>query len=164
MILCETTIHSQMAPTRAFDYLADMTNTAEWHPSILESHLLHGHAGLRGAAYGMVAAVGPMRLPTRVQVVELARPHRFAYIATTRLHRSRHEITFSPRAGGVEVRTESRFSVITAISWALPLFRRYLTRYCNRSAASLHATLGSQLAPGPTWIPGGVGRAHTGSR
>ena len=163
MVLCNTTIHSPMAPTRAFDYLVDMGNTEEWHPSILEARLLDGHAGLRGATYEMLAAVGPMRLRTLIEVVEVARPDRFAYVATTRLHRSRHEISFSPRAGGVEVRTESAFSAIGAISPALPLFRAYLTRYCNRSAASLHATLGSQLEPGPTWIPGGA-RASTSSR
>ena len=163
MILCETTIHSPMAPTRAFDYLVDMGKSHEWHPLILEARLLDGHAGLRGATYELLSSFGPLRLRTLIEVVEVARPERFVYIATTRLHRSRHEISFAPRAGGVEVRTESAFSAIGAITPALPLFRAYLTRTCNRSAASLHATLGSQLQPGPTWIPGGTRQAHPSS-
>ncbi len=162
MIVCETAITTEMAHTRAFDYLADLTNAAEWHPSITDSRVISGDPGLRRTRYEMTAIVGPLRLPTLVVVEEVERPRRFIYEAVTRISRSRHEFTIHPRATGAEITTASGFVLAPALRPLTPLSRRYLRRFCRRSVESLHNVLEAQLQPGPIWIPGATGRLFNG--
>lgn len=154
MILCDTQVNSPMARSRAFDYLAHMENAAEWHPGIPEIHLIQGEPGLRNAVYHGRTRFGPLRLRTRIEIVEIDRPGKLAYTASTVFSKSMHTVTIASCGDEIVVTTESRFELRAWVRPLQPLTRGALAHFCARSALGLRSALGARVQDGPVWRPG----------
>lgn len=162
-IRCETTIRSPLAPTWAFDYLADLRNFEQWHPSILRAELVEGDPELRNSRFRMITRFAGAKLPTEIELLERARPHRIAYSARTSLTLSDHQVILLPCGDGVEVISRSDWRLLGPGRALQGLAPRLLTRFCDRAALGLRAALGEHAHQGPTWIPG-AGVSATGQR
>ncbi len=116
-----TTVSSTWDVDRAFNYMADFSNSATWDPGVASAEKLStGEIGL-GTKFQLVANFNGRQLPLTYEVTAFEPPRRVVLRAETDMVRSVDEVTFSATPSGTDVtydadlRTLGKFRVIAPI-------------------------------------------------
>jgi carbon monoxide dehydrogenase subunit G len=112
----------------AFDFLADLSRTAEWDPGVVEAERLsEGPIGV-GSRFRVVVSFLGRTLPIEYRTASYERPTRLVLRGGDGSFRSIDEITFVERAGGTRVTYEARIELVGVGRLADPLLDWFFQR------------------------------------
>ena len=95
-----TRVKTPLAADDAFDYVADLTNFAEWDPGVRRAVQVEGKRAEVGAAYDVTVAAVPRDLTLRYEVVEHDAPRSCLVVARSAMFTSTDRITVVPDGDG----------------------------------------------------------------
>jgi hypothetical protein len=134
-------IPSPWDPDRAFAYMADFSNAAEWDPGVVRASTVTEDGLEPGAAFDLVVAAAGREMRLRYLVTE-REPRRITLRALTRLIESEDTITVTPDAGGSVVEYDARLS----LRGLARLLNPVLGPSFNRMGRRAHDSLARRLA------------------
>lgn len=132
-----TTIASPWPAQKAFDYIADLRNFAEWDPGVKKSVLTSGDEPGVGATYDVT--VGPTTLTYVTR--EFDTPHRTVAEADSTVLHSYDIIEVTPTDDGCEVFYDARLTLNGPLGLADPLLKLAFDRIGDRAAAGMARAL-----------------------
>lgn len=106
----QVVIHSRWDADRAFAYMADFSNAAEWDPSVVRASTVAEDDGHNGTAFDLVVSTGGRQMPLRYRVID-REPRRITLRALTRTLESVDTITVASDAGGALVEYDARLNL-----------------------------------------------------
>lgn len=137
-----TTVQTPWSPQRAFDYLSDLENFAEWDPGVKRSVQVTGSGVDVAAAFDVTVKGVGRDMTLRYEIVEMDAPHRVEVRAETGALLSFDVMTFDPSDdGGCRVTYEADLSLKGALRVANPLLGLAFGRIGDRAAAGLRRAL-----------------------
>ena len=151
-----TRVKTPLAADAAFDYVADLTNFAEWDPGVRRSVHVDGEqvagegsvegAGL-GAAYDVTVAAVPRDLTLRYEVVEYDPPRTCLVVARSSMFTSTDRITVVPDGDGSTVTYDAELTLNGPLGLFDPVLRLAFGRIGDRAAAGLRRALDGEAVP-----------------
>jgi hypothetical protein len=106
---------------RAFDYMADFRNSAEWDPSVLAAEQMRGEGIGQGSAFRLAFRFLGQTLDLTYEIETYDPPHCVVLAGGNESVRSVDEITFTPREGGTRITYEARLELQGLRGLAQPL-------------------------------------------
>lgn len=103
-------IPSRWEPDRAFAYMADFSNAAEWDPSVVHASTVMADSLHHGTAFDLVVSTGGRQMPLRYEVIDRGE-RRITFRAQTRTLESVDTITVSSDPGGSRVEYDARLTL-----------------------------------------------------
>jgi hypothetical protein len=136
-----TTVDVPVTPDVAFAYLADLTNSAGWDPSIAAATRVDdGPIGV-GATFLVVIAAFGKRIELATTIERHEAPTSLAFVGTHKNAVRRDTITFEPGAGGARVTTATELRLKGALRLLDKGLQMQLVTMADRAAAGLAAAL-----------------------
>ena len=145
-----TTVQTPWPTEKAFDYMADLTNFAQWDPGVRQAKQISGDSPALGAEYEVeVDGVGGP-LPLVYRLIEYRPSTEVVAEATTRFLRSYDRVTVSPSAdGGSMVTYDAELTLRGIFGLADPLVAIAFNRIGRKAEEGLLKALDGQLvSPG----------------
>lgn len=144
-----TRVATPLAPADAFDYVADLTNFAEWDPGVRRSVQVTGERSELGAAYDVTVAAVPRDLTLRYEVVEHDAPRTCLVVARSTMLTSTDRITVEPDGadGGSIVTYDAELTLNGPLGLFDPVLRLAFGRIGDRAAAGLRRALDGEAVP-----------------
>ena len=119
-------IDTRLAPDRAFAYIADFANSAEWDPNTASSRRIDdGELGV-GSRFALEVKAGPKVLTMEYRITEFDPPNRFVLIGEGSGVWSEDRISFAATPGGTRVEYDVELKASGILSLLSPLLPRYL--------------------------------------
>jgi len=136
-----TTIESFWSPERAFDYMANFANAAEWDPGVVSgAQSTEGPVRL-GARFDLEAAFGKSTIPLDY-VIAAYEPHsRVVLVAETDKIKSTDEITIVANGTGCLVTYDAELETRGPFRWLSPVVSLMFRRIGDRARDSLRREL-----------------------
>ena len=137
-----TLITSSWPVDRAFDYMSDFANAAQWDPGVLEARRHDtGPLGVGSQFELVVSFAGRTRtMSYRMEEYEVNR--RVVFSSVTRSLRSVDTLSFEPRGEGCVMTYDAELSFSGAAGLANPLLALIFRRVGDRARDSLRHMLG----------------------
>lgn len=132
-----TTIASPWDAQKAFDYMADLRNFADWDPGVKSSKIISGSEPGVGTKYKVTVALTALTYVTR----EFDRPTRTVAEATTSLLHSYDIIEVTETSDGCEVFYDAELKLRGVFGLADPLLGLTFGRIGDKAAAGMAAAL-----------------------
>jgi carbon monoxide dehydrogenase subunit G len=145
-------VRSPRSQAEAFDYLADLTNFAEWDPGVESSTQIEGDGPALGAVFEVAVKGVVGTLDLRYHVTEYQAPDLVVARASTRMLTSLDTITVRADGEGSIVTYDADLTLNGVLGLADPGLRLVFGRIGDRAAAGLvRALQGERIAD-----PGGA--------
>lgn len=143
-----TEISTGWAQTRAFDYLVDFRNLAEWHPAVADSALITLEPQLRNARYRAHAQFAGRTVGVDITTIELERPRLIVATAENAGAKTtdRFELAGGPD-GRVLIRYEAELRLRAPLRVIGPLMVPALTAAWGGAMAELERLMGDETVP-----------------
>lgn len=132
-----TTVRSPWPADKAFHYMSDLRNFAEWDPGVSSSELVKGAEPGPDAAYDVKVTGTELRYETK----EFETPTRTVVEAKSKLLRSYDIIEVVPTDTGCEVRYDATLELNGLLMLADPILRLVFKRIGDRAAAGMEKAL-----------------------
>ena len=132
-----TTISSPWDAQRAFDYMADLRNFADWDPGVKSSKITSGSKPAVGTEYDVTVALTKLTYVTK----EFDRPLRTVAEAKTPLLRSYDIIEVRETDDGCEVSYDAELTLNGPFGLADPLLGLAFGRIGDKAAAGMAQAL-----------------------
>jgi len=132
-----TTIATPWPAEKAFDYMADLRNFAEWDPGVKKSVLSEGTEPGLDAEYDVTVGLTTLTYVTR----EFDAPRRTVAEAKSTVLRSYDVIEVTPTDSGCEVTYDARLELNGPLGLADPLLGIAFDRIGDRAAAGMARAL-----------------------
>lgn len=142
-----TRVKTPLASDQAFDYVADLTNFAEWDPGVLRSVQVDGDGTDLGAAYDVTVAAVPRDLTLRYEVVEYDPPRTCLVVARSAMFTSTDRISVVPDGDGSIVTYDAELALNGPLGLFDPVLRLAFGRIGDRAAAGLRRVLDGTAVP-----------------
>ena len=142
-----TRVASPLGAAEAFDYVADLTNFAEWDPGVRRSVQVVGETSEVGAAYDVTVAAVPRDLTLRYEVVEHDAPQNCLVRARSTVFTSIDRITVEPDGDGSIVTYDAELVLNGPLGLFDPVLRLAFGRIGDRAAAGLRRALQGEAVP-----------------
>ncbi|MBL8775320.1 MAG: SRPBCC family protein [Acidimicrobiales bacterium] len=142
-----TRVQTPLSADEAFDYVADLTNFAEWDPGVRRSVQVAGAGSELGAAYDVTVAAVPRDLTLRYEVVEHDAPRSCLVVARSGVFTSTDRITVVPDGDGSIVTYDAELTLNGPLGLFDPLLRLAFGRIGDRAAAGLRRALDGVAVP-----------------
>lgn len=136
-----TRVATPLPVAEAFDYVADLTNFAEWDPGVKRSVQVEGDGAVLGAAYDVTVAAVPRDLTLRYEVVEHDAPHTCLVVARNTVLTSTDRIIVEPDGDGSIVTYDAELALNGPLGLFDPVLRLAFVRIGDRAAAGLRRAL-----------------------
>lgn len=133
-----TTVRTDWPADKAFSYMADLRNFAEWDPGVSTSELVVGAQPGPGAEYDVKVTGTELRYQTK----EFEAPTRTVVEAKSRFLRSYDVIEVSPAEGGSDVLYDATLELNGFFKLADPILGVLFKRIGDRAAAGMEKALG----------------------
>jgi carbon monoxide dehydrogenase subunit G len=143
MATYRTTIVVPVAPAAAFDYLADVTNTKAWDPSIVEAERVDDGPVRVGSRFRLVVGVFGRRIELTYEIEQLESPSRLVFAAANKSVASRDTITVDRAPEGARVTYEADLRLKGALRLLDRGLQLQFTTMSDRAAAGLKEKLGA---------------------
>ena len=140
-------VATPLPAAEAFDYVADLTNFAEWDPGVRRSVQVAGDGSELGAAYDVTVAAGPRDLTLRYEVDEHDAPHTCLVVARSTVFTSTDRITVEPDGDGSVVTYDAELTLNGPLGLFDPVLRLAFGRIGERAAAGLRRALNGKAVP-----------------
>ncbi len=134
-------VRTPWSTVRAFEYLSDLENFADWDPGVKRSTQVAGTGPGRGSAYDVTVGGIGRDLRLRYETVEVDAPRRIEVRAETATLLSVDVMTFADDAGGCMVTYDADLSLKGALRLANPVLGLAFGRIGDRAAAGLRRAL-----------------------
>ena len=141
-----TSMTTPWPPDKAFAYLADVRNFAEWDPGVVNVDAPIGQVPSVGAAYDVAVKTGPRSMTLRYEVLEFEAPARLLLRARTRTLLSVDEIRVRPGGAGSIVTYDAELTLRGTARIFAPMLALAFGRIGDRAAAGLARELDAQIA------------------
>lgn len=132
-----TTIASPWPADKAFDYMADLRNFAEWDPGVKKSVMQAGTEPGVGTSYDVTVRFATLTYVTK----EYDAPTRTVAEAKSTLLRSYDVIEVTPTESGCEVFYDARLTLNGPLGLADPLLGMAFDRIGDKAAAGMAKAL-----------------------
>ena len=142
-----TRVKTPLAASAAFDYVADLTNFAEWDPGVGRSVQVEGDGAGLGAAYDVTVAAVPRDLTLRYEVVEHDPPRTCLVVARSAVFTSTDRISVVPDGDGSIVTYDAELTLNGPLGLFDPVLRLAFGRIGDRAAAGLRRVLDGTAVP-----------------
>ena len=142
-----TRVKTPLAAAAAFDYVADLTNFAEWDPGVQRSVQVAGAGSELGAAYDVTVAAVPRDLTLRYEVVEFDPPRTCLVVARSAMFTSTDRISVVPDGDGSMVTYDAELALNGPLGLFDPVLRLAFGRIGDRAAAGLRRALDGVAVP-----------------
>ncbi len=142
-----TRLKTPLAAGEAFDYVADLTNFAEWDPGVRASVQVAGEGSGLGAAYDVTVAAVPRDLTLRYEVVEYDPPRTCLVVARSSMFTSTDRISVEPDGDGSIVTYDAELALNGPLGLFDPMLRLAFGRIGDRAAAGLRRVLDGVAVP-----------------
>jgi carbon monoxide dehydrogenase subunit G len=142
-----TRVKTPLAAGDAFDYIADLTNFAEWDPGVRRSVQVDGDGTELGAAYDVTVAAVPRDLTLRYEVVEYDSPRTSLVVARSAMFTSTDRISVVPDGDGSIVTYDAELTLNGPLRLFDPVLRLAFGRIGDRAAAGLRRVLDGTAVP-----------------
>ena len=142
-----TRVKTPLAANAAFDYVADLTNFAEWDPGVGRSVQVEGDGAGLGAAYDVTVGAVPRDLTLRYEVVEHDPPRTCLVVARSTVFTSTDRITVVPDGDGSIVTYDAELALNGPLGLFDPVLRLAFGRIGDRAAAGLRRALDGTAVP-----------------
>ena len=142
-----TRVKTPLAADDAFDYVADLTNFAEWDPGVRRAVQVEGKRAEVGAAYDVTVAAVPRDLTLRYEVVEHDAPRSCLVVARSAMFTSTDRITVVPDGDGSIVTYDAELALNGPLGLFDPVLRLAFGRIGDRAAAGLRRALDGEAVP-----------------
>ena len=142
-----TRVATPLAAADAFDYVADLSNFAQWDPGVRESVQVAGDGSELGAAYEVTVAAVPRDLTLRYEVVEHDGPRSCLVVARSAMFTSTDRITVVPDGDGSVVTYDAELALNGPLGLFDPVLRLAFGRIGDRAAAGLRRALDGDAVP-----------------
>ena len=142
-----TRVKTPLAAGAAFDYVADLTNFAEWDPGVRRSVQVAGEQSEMGAAYDVTVAAVPRDLTLRYEVVEFDSPRTCLVVARSSMFTSTDRISVEPDGNGAIVTYDAELALNGPLGLFDPVLRLAFGRIGDRAAAGLRRVLDGEAVP-----------------
>ena len=142
-------VHTPLPPDQAFDYMADLSNFAEWDPGVIRARQVEGEEPAHGAAYDVTVKGFPQPVTLRYRLDGFERPDRFVARAESSLLTSLDTIVVSPDGDGSVVTYDAELTLNGPLGLADPLLSVVFDRIADRAATGLIAALNGQRVEEP---------------
>ncbi len=136
-----TTVRSPWTVDKAFDYIADLENLAEWDPGVSSSEQTEGNGPEVGAVYKVKASGATLNY----KVTDYVAGKRIGMRATSKLLDSIDEISFADTASGCEVTYDAELRLngpLSVLDFGLGLAFNYIG---GRAATGLADALDGEI-------------------
>jgi len=128
-----TTISSPWSAEKAFDYMADLRNFAEWDPGVKSSKISKGTEPGLNTEYDVTVALTTLTYVTK----EFDRPRRTVAEANSSVLRSYDVIEVTPTSDGCEVLYDAELTLNGPLALADPLLALAFNRIGDKAAAGM---------------------------
>ena len=128
---------------RAFAFMADFSNAAEWDPGVAAAHRVDKGAVGLNSEFDLSVRFGGRAKTLRYRVTEFELGRRVTFTATTSMLRSVDTLTFEARPAGCEMTYDADLRLTGLASIANPLLALAFRRIGDRARDSLRQALGS---------------------
>ena len=142
-----TRVASPLCAAEAFDYVADLTNFAEWDPGVRASVRVADETSGVSAAYDVTVAAVPRDLTLRYEVVEFDPPRSCLVVARSAMFTSTDRITVVPDGDGSIVTYDAELTLNGPLGLFDPVLRLAFGRIGDRAAAGLRKALDGTAVP-----------------
>ena len=141
-----TKVRSPWPAEKAFDYMADLRNFANWDPGVRKVVQREGEGGGPGTAFDVTVRSKPKDLVLTYRTVEHVPPRTLLAVAKSGVYMSEDRITVEADGAGSVVTYDAKltFNGVLGI-FDLPL-RLVFGRIGDRAAAGLRAALEGKAA------------------
>lgn len=136
-----TRVKTPLNPADAYDYVADLTNFAEWDPGVRRSVQVAGEGSELASAYDVTVAAVPRDLTLRYEVVEHDPPRTCLVVARSAMFTSTDRITVVPDGDGSIVTYDAELALNGPLGLFDPVLRLAFVRIGDRAAAGLRRAL-----------------------
>ena len=143
----QTRVKTPLGAAEAFDYVADLTNFAEWDPGVRRSVQVAGEGSELGAAYDVTVAAVPRDLTLRYEVLEHDAPRTCLVRAHSTVFTSTDRITVEPDGDGSVVTYDAELVLNGPLGLFDPVLRLAFGRIGDRAAAGLRRALDGTAVP-----------------
>lgn len=131
------TVTSPWTPDKAFAYMADLRNFAQWDPGVSEAELVEGDGPGLGAAYRVKASGTTLRYETKEY-----RPDEMVYVvAKTRFFESLDRISVEPDGTGSQVVYDAQLKLNGPLGIFDPVLKLAFNRIGDKAGTGLIAAL-----------------------
>ena len=138
-----TVITSAWDIDRAFGFMADFANAAQWDPGVTSAHRVDaGTVGL-GSEFDLTVPFGGRAKTLRYRITDFESDRRVTFTATTSMLRSVDTLSFEARPAGCEMTYDADLRLTGFAAIANPLLALAFRRIGDRARDSLRQVLGS---------------------
>ena len=142
-----TTVDTAWPAQRAFGYLSDLENFAEWDPGVKRSVNVAGDRVAVGSTFDVTVGGVGRDITMRYEIVSWDPPRRVEVRAETATLLSVDVMTFEPAAGGgCHVTYDADLSLKGAFRIGNPVLGPVFARIGDRAAAGLRRALQAEVA------------------
>ena len=141
-----TTVRTAKTPRKAFDYMADLRNFAEWDPGVKAVKQVEGSGGSSDAVFDVTVAGPVWDLTLRYVTEEYDAPRNLLVVARSLIFTSIDRITVEPDGKGSVVTYDADLRLNGPLRVGDLGLRLVFGRIGDRAAAGLRRVLGGQVA------------------
>jgi carbon monoxide dehydrogenase subunit G len=136
-----TTASTRWDRRRAFDYLADFANVADWDPSIPRARCVSGEALEKGARFEVEVEALGRTSSFPYETIEIDAPNRVVLRAETGSMVSIDTLTFVDTGAGSEVTYDADITLKGPLKLIDPLFSMFFKRMGDKARDGLRRRL-----------------------
>jgi carbon monoxide dehydrogenase subunit G len=129
------------APSAAFAYVADFTNTRDWDPMIVAASRQDAGPLRVGSAFDVTLRMGSRTIPLVYTITELQPDEHVVLETSGSWYRGRDDVRIRPAGSGSEVRWDATFALRGPLALLDPLLAVGFRRTATLAVAGLRAAL-----------------------
>ena len=139
-----TSVTTNWSPKKAFTYLADLRNFAEWDPGVRRVAQVQGDGPGASAEFDVTVAGVGRDLTLRYRTIEFDLPTNVLVKASSAIFTSIDRITITPEGRGCVVTYDAELLLNGVLGLANPMLGLVFNRIGDRAAAGLSKALGAE--------------------
>lgn len=141
-----TKVRTPWSPEKAFAYMADLRNFANWDPGVRNVVQREGSGGGPSAAFDVTVRSKPKNLMLTYRTVEHEPPRTVLAVAKSGFYTSEDRITVVAEGSGSIVTYDATLRLNGLLGAFDPVLRLVFGRIGDRAAAGLRSALGGRAA------------------
>lgn len=139
-----TTIRTDMSPTEAFDFMADLRHFADWDPGVQRVEQVTGDGGGADAAFDVTVDAPGRGLTLRYETTEYDAPQRVVVRAQSKMFTSLDRIDVEPVGTGSRVTYDAELTLNGPLKVFDVALRPVFDRIGGRADRGLQQALGGE--------------------